>query len=113
MARYYKGDLEKDLATIDQIKSTPKLNEIGRVIGFGRAQKVLGLVNAVKAGDMTHEEAVLAANYHPTYYQPLVDIYENVGYQYSVFILQVLWAKWLKGKGIALMGALGLDDFHG
>ena len=44
MSKYYQGELQADLASIKDEKFTAELDQIGREIGYGRAQQVLQIL---------------------------------------------------------------------
>ncbi len=48
---YYAGDLEKDLLSIKDDKFTQTLDEIGKSIGYGRAQQMLQILWAKSLKD--------------------------------------------------------------
>jgi hypothetical protein len=44
MSLYYDGDVDKDIAQIDEKQELAYLDKVGKEIGYGRAQQILQIL---------------------------------------------------------------------
>lgn len=51
MAMYYNGDIEADMKALESEPLAKKLDEIGKEIGYGRAQQILQVLWAKMLSD--------------------------------------------------------------